>query len=85
VAGRQLRLEEWRVGARGKWRRQRFDLKRHGEEKGKKEKENGLFQESVYICQLTDEYKRACTVSPVPPIFISEVTSPMNIRHYIHR
>jgi hypothetical protein len=50
---------QWRVGnggSRNGWRRlganggrqQHFDL-RHGEEKGKKKKENGRFHESTYI------------------------------------
>jgi hypothetical protein len=50
----------------GKWRRQHFDLWQLGEEKGKKKKENGLFQESAYIHRLTDKYRRACTISPAP-------------------
>jgi hypothetical protein len=50
----------------GKWRWQHFDLRQLGEEKGKKEKENGLFQESAYIRRLTDKYRRACTISSAP-------------------
>jgi hypothetical protein len=59
---------------------QRFDL-RHGAEKGKKKKENGWFHESDYIHRLTDEYRQVVPISPAPPIFIGEATSPMNICH----
>jgi hypothetical protein len=36
-------------------------------EKG--EKGNASFPDPVYIRQLTNEYRRACTVRPVPPYF----------------
>jgi hypothetical protein len=47
------------MASRGKWRQQCFDLRWLREEKGKKENENGSFQESSYIRQF-GPYRQPC-------------------------
>jgi hypothetical protein len=47
------------MAARGKWRQQCFELRRLREEKGKKENENGSFQESSYIRRF-GPYRQPC-------------------------
>jgi hypothetical protein len=59
----------------------RGGVKRLGAEKG--EKGNTLFSNPAYIRRLTDESRRARTVSPAPPIFIGACPKPTNISLYL--
>jgi hypothetical protein len=59
-----------------RWREQRggsnyaFQQMNENTRAEKGEKRDASFTDPTYICRLTDEYRQACTVRPVPPIFV---------------